>query len=244
MANSYKYILKRRNRHVNKSHKKLIRLVSLFLVIIGCTAVLSGCEGLEDFEVNLREAANGLPVTVATYDFNGQKIDQIKSNQVYIHSDDNMQDLDGTSKVIDVDYGDNRTIHVGATMIAWENLVNYTDKYNHKHINIDDRDSEDHSIPFISRLYKDFRNDWSGGPATLVFIKSQSGKPIGTFYGKRVSVHQTDVPDATNFLIDGHRLFCYRCDYTTFPLSVVQSMANNTKVKRHTNTKKVTTHQG
>lgn len=203
---------------MNKTHKKLIRLVSLFLVIISCTAVLSGCEGLEDFEVNLREAANGLPVTVATYDFNGQKIDQIKSNQVYIHSDDNMQDLDGTSKVIDVDYGDNRTI-------------------------IDDRGNEDHSIPFISRLYKDFKNDWSGGPATLVFIKSQSGKPIGTFYGRRVSVHQTDVPDATNFLIDGHRLFCYRCDYTTFPLSVVQSMANNTKVKRHTNTKKVTTHQ-
>lgn len=220
-------------------NKRIIKYFGLLLIVILGAVTLTGCEEIEDFKVNLTEATQGLPVTVATYDFEGQKIDQIKSNQVYIHSDDNMQNLDGTSKVIDVDYGDNRTIHVGATMIAWENMINYTDAYNHKHINVDDRGKEDYSIPFIGRIYKNFRNDWSGGPATLVFIKSQSGKPIGTFYGRKVSIHQTNVPDATNFLIDGHRLFCYRCDYTTFPISVVKSMANNTKAKRTTKTKKV-----
>lgn len=36
------------------------------------------------------------------------------------------------------------------------------------------------------------------------------------------SMMDSSMKDATEFLVDGHRLFLYRCDYTTYPVSVLK----------------------
>lgn len=212
-------------------------LVALALLAVPLT--LAGCAGGENFELSMQQQASGLPLTVDTYNFNGQKIDQIRAKHVNIHSDDTMSEYGDNgnqqSDVIDVDYGKYRTIHVGASMIAAQGLKNYVDKYNHAHVNVNDK-NEDKSIPFINRYYMDFKNFWGHGQTgAVVFVKSQSGEPIGAFYGHKVSIHPADngdgglfgdnMKDATYFTIDGHRLFLYRCDYTTYPVSVLKKNA-------------------
>lgn len=203
--------------------------------------LLAGCAGGDNFSLSMQQQTSGLPLTVDTYNFNGQKIDQIKAKRVNIHTDDAMSQDDGNgnelSDVIDVDYGKHRTIHVGASMIAAQGLKNYVDEYNHTHVNVNDQ-SDDKSIPFINRYYDDFQNFWGQGQnGAVVFVKSQSGEPIGAFYGKHVSIHPADngdgglfgdnMKDATYFTIDGHRLFLYRCDYTTYSVSVLKKNAQS-----------------
>lgn len=84
----------------------------------------------------MRSKIGALPLTVSTYDSNGQKIDQIRAKSVNIHIDKKMSQKNSTgtekSSVIDVDYGSNRMIHVGSTMIAYEGLKNYEDYFNKK----------------------------------------------------------------------------------------------------------------
>ena len=172
---------------------------------------------------------------MSTYAANGQKIDQIKAKSVYIHTDREMSktDSDGNEKssVIDVDYGKNRMTHVGSTLIAYEGLTNYEDKFT-KHVNIADHTK---SIPLLNTMYQDFKNDWSGD-SKIVMIRSQLGLPLAVFTGKHVSIHQSSLPlavftgkhvsihqsnmkNATKFVIDDHRLLVYRADYTIYPIS-------------------------
>lgn len=204
-------------------NKKYLFAVILLMCMV---SVLSGCSRFENAEIQLKQSTVGLPLQISTYDFNGQKIDEIKTSTANIHTDREMSDIsDGkeNSSVIDIDYGSNRTIHVGSTLIAYEGIKNYADVYNHKHVNIDA--TEDKSIPFVTGIYKDFQNTWGKGyNSTVVFVKSQSGVPIGAFYGKKVSVHPSEIKNATNFVVDGHRLFCYRCEYTTYSLSSLKKM--------------------
>lgn len=154
----------------------------------------------------------------STYDANGQKIDQITAKSVYIHTDNEMSKKDSNgdekSSVIDVDYGKNRMTHVGSTLIAYEGLTNYEDKFT-KHVNIADHTK---SIPLLNTMYQDFKNDWSGD-SKVVMIRSQLGLPLAVFTGNHVSIYQSDMKNATKFVIDGHRLLVYRADYTIYPIS-------------------------
>ncbi|WP_236695702.1 DUF5052 family protein [Lactobacillus ultunensis] len=159
-----------------------------------------------------------LPLTVSTYDSNGQKIDQIKAKSVNIHTDKKMSQQNDNGKekssVIDVDYGKQRMIHVGSTLIAYEGLKNYEDAFN-KHVKIDD---QNRSIPLLNTMYQNFKNDWKGD-AKVVMIRSQLGMPIAVFTGNDVSIHKSDMKNSTQFVIDGHRLFVYRADYTVYPIA-------------------------
>lgn len=206
-----------------KNKKTLFAAILLMCLV----PVLSGCSYFENAEIQLKQSTVGLPLQISTYDFNGQKIDQINASTANIHTDSKMSEkTDGkeNSSVIDIDYGSNRTIHVGSTLIAYEGIKNYADVYNHKHTKIDA--TQDKSIPFVTNIYKDFQNTWGKGyNGTVVFVKSQSGVPIGAFYGKKVSVHKSDIKNATNFVVDGHRLFCYRCEYTTYSLNSLKKMS-------------------
>lgn len=227
-----------------KISKKLIKIIASVALCAGSMFMLTACGDAENFALNIRQSTFGLPLTIATYDFEGQKIDQIKTNKAYIHTDDNMSkknsDGDEQSSVIDIDYGKNRSIHVGSTLLAWEGIKNYSDIYNHEHVNVNTKNKNDKSIPFVNRFYNNFKNSW-GGNGTVVFIKSQSGAPIGAFYGKHVSIHRTKVKNATDFVINGHRLFCYRCNYTTYPVHVLKSMAQNKKADLNKGSEKITT---
>lgn len=215
---------------INSKSKKLIAISALCLILI---PVLSGCAFFENAEIEINQSTVGLPLQISTYDFNGQKIDEIKTSKAKIHTDRKMSEKsDGkeNSSVIDIDYGSNRTIHVGSTLIAYEGIKNYADVYNHEHIKVNA--TQDKSVPIVTDIYKDFQNTWGKGyNGTVVFVKSQSGVPIGTFYGKNVSVHKSKIKNATNFVIDDHRLFCYRCEYTTYSLSALKTMFIKEKSK-------------
>ncbi|MCM3273784.1 DUF5052 family protein [Paenibacillus elgii] len=56
----------------------------------------------------------------------------------------------------------------------------------------------------------------------LILIRSQSGQPLATFVGNKVSYFATDIDKSTAFLIDGKYLFIYRCDYTIYDLSLLK----------------------
>lgn len=181
---------------------------------------------LDNAELTIRSKTTGLPLTISTYDFDGQKIDQVKTKSANIHTDNTMSKTDSNgnekSSVLDIDYGNNRMIHVGSTMIAYEGLKNYQDKFN-QHTNIND---QNHSVPILNSMYQDFKNQWNS-QARVIMIRSQSGKPIATFVGDHVSIHNTDMKNTTKFVIDGHRLIAYRCDYTIYPMDSVKKSANN-----------------
>lgn len=105
-------------------------------------------------------------------------------------------------------------IHVGSTLIAYEGLKNYQDAFS-KHTNIND---QNHSVPILNTMYQNFKNDWSGD-SKVVMIRSQLGMPVAVFAGKKVSIHKSDMKKSTQFVIDGHRLFVYRADYTVYPVA-------------------------
>lgn len=181
---------------------------------------------LDNTELTIRSKTKGLPLTISTYDFDGQKIDQIKTKSANIHTDNTMSKTDSNgnekSSVLDIDYGNNRMIHVGSTMIAYEGLKNYQDEFN-QHTNIND---QNRSVPILNSMYQDFQNQWNS-QARVIMIRSQSGKPIATFVGDHVSIHNTDMKNTTKFVINGHRLIAYRCDYTIYPMNSVKKSTNS-----------------
>lgn len=189
------------------------------IILLSLIAVsLTACSNIDDWSLSMKSKIGQLPLIVSTYDANGQKIDQITSKSVYIHTDSKMSKKDSNgdekSSVIDVDYGNKRMTHVGSTLIAYEGLTNYEDKFT-KHVNIADHTK---SIPLLNSMYHDFKNDWSGD-SKIVMIRSQLGLPLAVFTGNYVSIHQSHMKNATKFVIDGHRLLVYRADYTIYPIA-------------------------
>lgn len=213
---------------MNRYKKSLI--VGVAVLTLGLSAPLTAHASIfgwfDNFELNLRSTTTGLPLTVSTYDFDGQKIDQVKAKSAYIHTDSEMSKIDSDgneqSSVIDVDYGNKRMTHVGSTLIAYEGMKNYEDQFS-KHVNIDDHEK---SVPLLNSMYQDFKNQWNS-QARVVMIRSQSGKPIAVFVGNHVSVQSTEMKNSTKFTVDGHRLFAYRCDYTVYPMSSIKSSVAN-----------------
>lgn len=197
---------------------KIKKKVALLLLSCLVLFVITGCSDIQNWELSLRSKVGGLPLTVSTYDANGQKIDQIKAKSVDIHTDKKLSQKDESGKenssVIDVDYGNQRMTHVGSTLIAYEGLKNYEDAYNKKHVNINDQNK---SVPLLNTMYQDFKNDWNGN-AKVIMIRSQLGMPIAVFVGNHVSLHKSNMKNSTQFVIDGHRLFVYRADYTIYPI--------------------------
>lgn len=185
--------------------------------------MLTGCTALDDTGLSIKSAIKGLPITVSTYDADGQKIDQIKAKSVDITTYAPMSKTDGNfnelSKVIDVEYGGNQMIHVGSSLIANEGLTNYRDEFS-QHINIED---DNPSTPWLSRIYNNYKNDWSG-KARVVMVRSQTGKPIAVFVGNKVRVSDTEMKSTTKLNIDGKRVFIYRCDYSIYDLDTVAQM--------------------
>ncbi len=194
--------------------KKITLFFSLGILLF----TLSGCSNFQNWELSMRSKIGALPLTVSTYDSNGQKIDQIKAKSVNIHTDKKMSQKDDKGKenssVIDVDYGHQRMTHVGSTLIAYEGLKNYEDAFN-KHVKIDD---QNRAVPLLNTMYQNFKNDWNG-QSKIVMIRSQLGMPIAVFAGKSVFIHKSDMKNSTQFVIDGHRLFAYRADYTVYPVA-------------------------
>lgn len=212
---------------IKKINRKVIILISLFFVGI----VLSGCESLDNLFTDFNSEINGLPMTLSTYDYDGQKIDQVEGKSMNVTNYKPLSELDGDlnqkSKVLEIDYGNHQMVHVGSSMVMAQNgIKNYQDQYN-QHQNINDTNP---SFPLITSFYNNFKNSWTG-KASVLLIRSQAGKAIAVYAGNNVSAHKTSIPSSTKFLIDGKRLFVYRCDYSIYDMSSVQNSAKqNNKV--------------
>lgn len=126
---------------------------------------------------------------------------------------------DEQSKVIDVEFGGQQMIHVGSSLIANEGLRNYEDTFSKK-VTITDKQR---SIPVLSIMYNNFRNDWLS-KGKVIMIRSQAGKPIAVYAGNKVRVSATDMPSTTQINVDGHRLFIYRCDYSIYDMETIKKM--------------------
>lgn len=200
--------------------KKRLLVACLALALL---PLLSSCSMISDYTLDLKSKLVGIPFTVSTYDYDGQKIDQIKGKSVHIETYKPMSKKnssgDEQSKVIDVEFGGQQMIHVGSSLIASEGLRNYEDTFSKK-VTITDKQR---SIPVLSIMYNNFRNDWLS-KGKVIMIRSQAGKPIAVYAGNKVRVSATDMPSTTQINVDGHRLFIYRCDYSIYDMETIKKM--------------------
>lgn len=199
---------------------KLKKLSFIAVPVLALSVFLAGCEinfmqkGLGD----LNEALNGRTVQIQTYDTDSNIIDKISGKSVSFSADDKfaLKDSDGNttekSSVINMTVGGKEALHVGSSMIAYEDgLTNIFDEYA-KSVDIS---NNDRSVPVINRIVNKMKN-LTTGKDTIILIRSQTGKPLATFAGNDVSYYVSDIDKATEFLIDGKLMLVYRCDFSVY----------------------------
>lgn len=204
----------------------------LIALAISATFLLTGCtSALNDQSVKITEKNPETPIIVSTYDFQGQKVDQIKLAKIKITSDDKI------NSAIDVKYGQNKIVHNNNPMLIYNDLTNFADQYDknitNKHY-LDEYGNPvsiaNKSIPLSGSIYGMFKKQLPSD-GTAVIIKSKSGAPIGIFAGHVVSVKDFGDSENSNAVItlDGHKIFIYNSAYTLYPISAMESMYHNKK---------------
>ena len=198
--------------------KKISKLLKTLPVLVLLTVLLSGCTDLLNWGKDFKQDFKGLNMVIQTYDNNSQLIDSVKGKSVKIEKDTTFdrKDSEGEtrkeSKVLSITVGGENMTHVGSSLIAYEDgMTNVFEEYA-KTVKIDNQNK---SVPMLNSMVNEFQNDFTGKSKTIL-IRSQNGSPLATFTGDSIRMSDTDVPSSTNFLIDGKRLFVYRCDYTVY----------------------------
>lgn len=198
--------------------KKISKLLKTLPVLVLLTVLLSGCTDLLNWGKDFKQDFKGLNMVIQTYDNDSQLIDSIKGKSVKIEKDTifDRKDSEGEtrkeSKVLSITVGGENMTHVGSSLIAYEDgMTNVFEEYA-KTVKIDNQNK---SVPMLNSMVNEFQNDFTGKSKTIL-IRSQNGSPLATFTGDSIRMSDTDVPSSTNFLIDGKRLFVYRCDYTVY----------------------------
>lgn len=198
--------------------KKISKLLKTLSVLVLLTVSLSGCTDLLNWGKDFKQDFKGLNMVIQTYDNDSQLIDSIKGKSVKIEKDTTFdrKDSEGEtrkeSKVLSITVGWENMTHVGSSLIAYEDgMINVFEEYA-KTVKIDNQNK---SVPMLNSMVNEFQNDFTGKSKTIL-IRSQNGSPLATFTGDSIRMSDTDVPSSTNFLIDGKRLFVYRCDYTVY----------------------------
>lgn len=168
---------------------------------------------------------------ISTYNYEGQKIDQIKTNKVKVEADKNID------SALSVNYGQNRIIHENNPMLIFSGLTNFADQYDKNISNKTYVDPDglpltrfDKSQPIAGEIYGMFKKRLPAD-GTAVIIKSKSGDPIGIFAGHVVSIKSFDSDDDSNAVvtIDGYKILIYSAAYTIYPISAMKSMYHDTK---------------
>lgn len=194
------------------------------LVLVMTVVMLSGCGILGYTTNNILSKFKGREAVYQSYDEESNIIDHITAKSMDISADDTFatKDSEGnvtkSSGVLNVTVGGESLIHVGSSVIIRDkSLVDVFDEYS-KTVDITNMDR---SIPFINRMVNSMKN-YVTGQKYLILVRSQSGKPLATFVGNKVSYFKTDIDKSTGIYIDGQNLFIYRCDYTIIPLSLLK----------------------
>ena len=193
--------------------KKRLDLATI-CVVMAFVASLNGCSSVHMDAKKLKQSLSGLSVTIRTFDEESNVIDRVSGKSIDIVRDDKFDSSDeaADSSVLKISIGSNEMSHVGSSLImAEDGLDDVFSEYN-KTVNVDNDDS---GLPILNRVVSQFKNDTSGKSKTIL-IRSQSGKPLATYMGDRVSTFSVDIPKTTAFLIDGKMLMVYRCDCTIY----------------------------
>lgn len=197
----------------------------ILLVLMLATPIMSlaGCQFIANIGNDVEEVFKGLDGTIQTYDENSNIIDQVKGNSISFNANSQFvkTDSEGNSSggsVMDITVGGKQIIHVGSTLLFYENgLENIFDEYSKT---VSFKNSE-RSIPVVNKMVNDMKSKFTGHNQ-VILIRSQSGIPLATFSGDKVSVHSTDVEKMTKITIDGKRIYIYRADYTIYDLDLLK----------------------
>lgn len=198
--------------------KRITKIIKIVPVLILSMVLLSGCTDLLNWGKDFKQDFKGLDMIIQTYDNDSQLIDSIKGKSVKIEKDTTFdrKDSEGEtrkeSKVLSITVGGQNMTHVGSSLIAYEDGMNNVFEEYAKSVAIDNQKK---SVPMLNSMVNEFKNDFTGKSKTIL-IRSQNGSPLATFTGDSIRMSDTEVPSSTNFLIDGKRLFVYRCDYTVY----------------------------
>lgn len=204
--------------------KKMNKFMKVGLLAAVATITLTGCALLESWGKDIKENWTGIPVTVRTYDESSQVIDQVHGKSMNITRDerfdltDSEGELSKASKVLKITVGGKEMTHVGSSLVAAEDgLVDQFEEFS-KTTNINNMSR---SVPVMNKMVNGFKNNWSP-ESKVILIRSQNGTPLATYAGNSVRIENTDVPSSTSLLIDGKRLFVYRCDYTIYDMNMFE----------------------
>lgn len=185
---------------------------------------LTACADLENVFKDFEENWSGITMEVQTYDENSQLIDRMVGKDMAITRNREFDSYDsegysnGDSQVLSISIGDNVVDHVGSSLIAKEQgLYDVFEDYR-KTVEFTNRES---SIPVINYMVNNFKEQFVGKSRVLL-IRSQNGTPLATYAGNEISMHKSDVPKTTEFLIDGKKLVVYRCDYTIYDTELLK----------------------
>lgn len=188
---------------------RLLGLLSMFAVSL---VILAGCQEMDSLTLDYKEQVEGLPGTIQTYDEESNMIDQVKGQSISIAGNSSFSD-----SVLDITVGGRQMVHIGSTLIFYENgLVNVFDDFS-KTVDIENLDR---STPIINRLVNQYESTFHG-MSKVILIRSQSGKPLATFAGNQVSINSTSIDKMTKVTIDNKRMYIYRADYTIYDTSLL-----------------------
>lgn len=224
----------------------MLKITKVAIPILAC-AMLSGCMNATAGEsIKISESDKNNPVMIQTYDYNGQKIDQVAVNKVDISSN---KEIDSA---LNLRYGQNTIIHDNNPLIAYSGLTNFADQYdknlaqNTKGFDLagDKVVPDDKSQPIAGEIYTMFKSKLPDD-GTVVLIKSKSGAPIGIFAGHVVNIKDFGSSEDSNALvtIDKHKILMYSCAYTMYPVSAMKSMAEKTRATNTSHQQNVKTRQ-
>lgn len=236
------------NRGRSKMKKTRKKAVS-FITIVLASLSLSGCvASLGGHDVSMKETDKNSPVYVDTYDYQGQKADQFKLSSIKIKEDKRI------ANAIDVDYGENKIVHSSSSLIAYQGVNNYADRYSsmiatrqldNPSISQGKNAATNKSLPTAGDIYYKYRKQIPAN-GTVVEVKTQSGSLIGYFAGHRASVLDFGNDDNANAVIklDDHKIFLYNASYTLYPVSAAKSMWQDKKATTTAMQADIKTHDG
>lgn len=201
-----------------------MRIHKLLMLLLISVFFLAGCNWFNNEAGKMKDALKGREAIIQTYDEDSNVIDRIEGKSISIGADKkfNLKDNEGNtvekSSVIGFTVGGESVVHVGSSLVLHETgLTNVFEEYA-KTVDIENLDR---SVPFVNRMVNDMKNITTG-KSKVILIRSQSGKPLATFVGDKVSYFATDIDKSTGILIDGKYLFIYRCDYTIYDASLLE----------------------
>lgn len=219
------------------------RKVQLALFSLTILFALSGCDStLSGHTVKLKQTTPTRPVIAVNYDYQGQKVDQFKTNNLKIKSDKKVL------TAIDANYGENKIVHSSSAFMAYQGVTNYADKYYNQSSekamqNGVTTQIANKALPTAGDIYHEFAKEWPDN-GTVVEVKTTSGSLIGLFVGQRASLTDFGSDDDANAVVnlDGNKIFLYSASYTLYPISAAKSMYHNNKTTNKAMQASIKTH--